>query len=113
MRQFFSKIVHKSGTQWRTLQLLLPVLDPHQPRTLYLCHGSGLENQPWKHLGLAFSLPKVTPTEVLNVDTEYYQDEEYIQERQKGMIYKNFLIVVVSFSSHIFGLFYLKILKNS
>ena len=37
----------KSGqNEWRTLQLVLPVSDPHQSRTLYLCHGSGLGSDP-------------------------------------------------------------------
>jgi hypothetical protein len=40
-------------------------------------------------MGVAFSLPKVTPNEVLNVDNEYYTDEEYILERPKG----NFLFI--------------------
>ena len=89
----------KSGqNEWRTLQLVLPVLDPHQPRTLYLCHGSGQGPQgqgpdggPWTHMGVAFSLPKVTPNEVLNVDNEYYTDEEYILERPKGNFSRLFL----------------------
>ena len=38
-------------------------------------------------MGVAFSLPKVTPNEVLNVDNEYYTDEEYILERPKGNIF--------------------------
>ena len=95
----------KSGqNEWRTLQLVLPVSDPHQPRTLYLCHGSGQDPQGptqggpvWTHMGVAFSLPKVTPNEVLNVDNEYYTDEEYILERPKGNIFFIFLLNLVCF----------------
>ena len=74
--------MQKSG-EWRTMQLLLPVADPHEgARTLYLCHES--VGNLRKHLGHAFSLPKVTSNEVLNVDNEFYQDEEYILEHPKG-----------------------------
>ena len=91
----------KSGqNEWRTLQLVLPVSDPHQPRTLYLCHGSGQDPQGptqggpvWTHMGVAFSLPKVTPNEVLNVDNEYYTDEEYILERPKGNFSRLYLVL--------------------
>ena len=72
------------------MQLLLPVADPHEgARTLYLCHESA--GNPRKHLGHAFSLPKVTSNEVLNVDNEFYQDEEYILEHPKGTFLKVFL----------------------
>ncbi len=70
--------------QIRTFQLLLPVVNPHQSTTVYLCQRQG-PSEAWTELRQRpILLPKVTTKEILNGDINEYDEEQFILTQSKG-----------------------------